>query len=600
MQHQRRFLRLVWSLASSVTLVFLCVAPLLAVPLYQSSDEQRVSTIQRIRERGNILVAGVPYDFPPFGFEDADGNLTGFDIDLIKALAELWGVEVEIVKVTADARIPLLVAGEIDIVAAAMTHTQSREAIIDFSQTYFVDGQSLLVRKASGINSLLDLGGKRVGAIHGTTSIQQIADNAEAKEIAIEIVPFAEYLPALDALSTQTIEALTSDQIALTEFAKSNSDFEVVGESFSQEPYGFGVQAGDSQFRHLVDATLQQLKAKDKGGYDEIYAKWFSTLTPYPITILPGKWSYAFETAPNEFNFPKPSIVEPIQSERQFRAGILVDSPPLSVLDQSGKCCIGFGVDLIKEFAKRWTGDDTSVQFVPIASPEQTNNLTFDQWDIFVTSLPQTWELEAVMDFSQPYLYANYFASGETNANAMISFGLPTGDDQFRDLINFTLQAMVSDCSFQQLHQKWFPDTTPYPIEIWPGKPADPFIWNMVQSTINICPEIQTIATVDTSTSVSPSATMSLSTIISTTTIMVTETQSIATVVTTTLTPMASLQLTSDEQIADVAAIDLPPQDYPKAGMSMYSYHFLPFVILLIVALFSSAIYQKQQQKIKK
>lgn len=594
MRHQRRFLRLFWSLVNCAVLM-VAGSSLLAAPLHQPVKPDRVSTIQRIRDRGNILAAGVPYDFPPFGSENANGDLVGFDIDLMTAMAKLWGVELELVKVTADARIPLLVAGEIDIIAAAMTHTQDRETEIDFSQTYFVDdGQSLLVRKQSGVNSVLDLADKRVGAIQGTTSIVQIVDYAQDNSVRIDIVPFAEYLPALDALQTGTIEALTSDRSALTQFARRNTDLEVVGQPFSRELYGLGVQAGDSLFRHLVDSTLQQMKIN--GLYNEIYSKWFPSLEPHPITSIPGIWPYIFETSPENFNFAQPSIVELVQREHQLKAGVLVDSPPLSMLDRSGKCCVGFGVDLVKEFARRWTGDKSTVELVPIVSADQSNNTNFKQWDIFVTSLPQTWELEAVMDFSQPYLAAKNLTSAQIDSDASISFGLPPGDDQFRDLVNFTIQAMASDCTYQQLYQKWFPGTASYPIEIWPGKPADPFIWNMVKSTNSICPEIQMAMPLTAYPAISPSVTQTSITVGHTTTIFTAETEIVTAQLTTTLANTGAIQIASSEQM--LLALDVPPQDYPNTGGSMYSYRLLPFIVLLIGSLFGSAIYQKYRQEV--
>ena len=271
-------------------------------------------------------------------------------------------------------------------------------------------------------------------------------------------------------------------------------------------------------------------------------------------------------------------------------------------MDETGNCCVGFGVDIIKEFARRWTGDETAVQFIPITTADQPHKLSFNQWDIWVTSLPQSWELEVVMDFSQPYLLNNQLTSIQASsgdppafADAPISFGLPNGDTQLRDLLNFTLQGMVSDCTYQQIYQKWFPNTAPYPIEIWPGKPADPFIWNMVKSTSNACAEIQSMPAITTANTITPSVTAFSTAIVHTASVSATELLVASPIMTTTLVPTESLQITSVEQIT--AAVDLPPQDYPNTGMSMYSYRFLPLVVLLITSLFGGAIYQKQRQQ---
>ena len=100
-------------------------------------------SVAKIKERGKLL-AGVKLDTPPFGFLNDKNEPAGFDIDLVRKIAERIGVPVELVKVTSPTRIPLLVSGNVDLVAASMTHTRERDKAIDFSITYYTGGQSLL------------------------------------------------------------------------------------------------------------------------------------------------------------------------------------------------------------------------------------------------------------------------------------------------------------------------------------------------------------------------------------------------------------------------------------------------------------------------
>ena len=218
------------------------------------------SVIQRIQERDNTLLAGVKYDFAPFGFVDAQGEVVGFDVDLIRAMADMWGVSIEFVAVTSSDRIPKLVAGEVDLVAASMTHTKDRDEFIDFSQTYFLDGQDLLVRAVSGITDITDLDGMRIAAVTGSTSIVQIETYAIQNNMSIEVFPFQDYTAALASLKDGTVDALTSDSSLLSYSAQQDSELNIVGKPFTNEPYGLGVPEGDSYFRNLVDFTLQQLK----------------------------------------------------------------------------------------------------------------------------------------------------------------------------------------------------------------------------------------------------------------------------------------------------------------------------------------------------
>jgi len=103
--------------------------------------------------------------------------------------------------------------------------------------------------------------------------------------------------PSLEALKAGLVDTLTTDSVALSQFAKDNPELIVVGGLFTKEPYGFGLPTGDSYFNNLVDFTLQTLK--ENGVYNEVYRKWFGSQSiPYEIEILPGEWPYIFATSP--------------------------------------------------------------------------------------------------------------------------------------------------------------------------------------------------------------------------------------------------------------------------------------------------------------
>src|SRR6478752_6781816 len=130
------------------------------------------NTIAKSKARGKLL-AGVKFDTPPFGFLDDKNQPVGFDIDLMRKIAEHIGVPVELVSVTSPTRIPMLVSGNVDLVAASMTHTRERDKTIDFSITYYTGGQSLLVPKSSSVAGLRDLDGRAEGEGHCLQGLQQ-------------------------------------------------------------------------------------------------------------------------------------------------------------------------------------------------------------------------------------------------------------------------------------------------------------------------------------------------------------------------------------------------------------------------------------------
>jgi polar amino acid transport system substrate-binding protein len=187
------------------------------------------SVIQQIRAQG-VVTVGTDSDFPPFSFQDNQGNWSGFEIDLISETAKLWDVKVKFIPLTANDRLALLAGGEVQIIAASLTHSRDREAIIDFSQTYFLDRQRLLVRTDSGIEDFSDLAGRKVAVVQGTTGVLGIEAYARNKGIEIEVIEEQNDQAAVNQLVGQNVEAFTTDGIALSQFPKKYSELTVVGE----------------------------------------------------------------------------------------------------------------------------------------------------------------------------------------------------------------------------------------------------------------------------------------------------------------------------------------------------------------------------------
>jgi len=236
--------------------------------------------IEEIKARGK-MVAGVKDSVFLFGFIDPNTNeLAGFDVDICKAIADKLGVGVEFKTVTSKNRIPMLAQGSVDILAATMTHKFERDEKIDFSITYFMDGQKLLVKKGSGIMSTDDLAGKKVGTVKGSTSEKNIAE----AQPAANVISFDEYPQAFLALKQGKVEAVTTDSGILAGLKASDDnpgEWEIVGNFFSSEPYGLGVPEGDSDFRDFVNKSLQQMWMD--GTYAALFEKWMG----YP---LPATW----------------------------------------------------------------------------------------------------------------------------------------------------------------------------------------------------------------------------------------------------------------------------------------------------------------------
>ncbi|MCJ7840331.1 transporter substrate-binding domain-containing protein [Lederbergia sp. NSJ-179] len=237
-----------------------------------NNDKKNENVLEAIKERDKIIF-GVKYDTKLFGLKDpASGEVEGFDIDIAKQIAkEILGDEnkVEFVEVTSKTRIPLLNKGDIDAIIATMTISEERKKEVDFSDVYFEAGQSLLVKKGSPIKSIDDLTkDTTVLAVKGSTS----TDNIRKVAPDAPVLEFENYQEAFTALKQGQGDTLTTDNSILLGMASEDDSFELVGGTFTDEPYGVAVKKGEKE---LVEAINDALKAiQDNGKYDEIYHEW--------------------------------------------------------------------------------------------------------------------------------------------------------------------------------------------------------------------------------------------------------------------------------------------------------------------------------------
>jgi polar amino acid transport system substrate-binding protein len=236
--------------------------------------------LQDIKSRGTLIV-GVKDSIPPFGFIDpATRGIVGYDIDFAAAIANALGVNLQSVPVTTATRIPELMQGKIDLVAATMTHTPERAQQIDFSLTYFVTGQKVLARKDAGIAAVADLKGKRVSSVRGSTSEQNIRRAVPA----VQVISFNDYPNAFLALAQRKVVAMTTDEIILMDLRRRSpkpSDFVLLDEFISAEPYGLGVRKGEPAFLKEVNGALLELERSGEAA--RIFDKWFGPKSNTPL-----------------------------------------------------------------------------------------------------------------------------------------------------------------------------------------------------------------------------------------------------------------------------------------------------------------------------
>ena len=236
------------------------------------------SFMAKIRARG-YLIAGVSQSTYPFGFVDPlNGNTEGFDIDVVRAIAKaIFGKPNVEFKAISDAqRIPEVQSGAVDIVAHTMTINCARLQDVDFSTVYFEAGQQVLVLKNSRAKSLAGLGGKKVCATAGSTSIANIKA-APSHPIAVPVTNFTD---CLVLLQQDDVAAISTDNDILAGLAAQDPWTKIVGPVFTSEPYGLAISKQHPDFVQFVNAVLQQMRTD--GQWAASYAHWVGTPVPAP------------------------------------------------------------------------------------------------------------------------------------------------------------------------------------------------------------------------------------------------------------------------------------------------------------------------------
>lgn len=243
-----------------------------------SMDESKTyreqsSLLEQIKKRGEINVA-VSYHLPGLSLLNLSTNtVEGFEPDLARAIAKnLFGNEnaVNFTLSLPQQHIALIQNQKVDLVIANMSITPDRANFVNFSEPYFITGQSLLVKKGSSITNVHDLGGKTVGAVQGTSSEEHL------KKIAPEaiIVYINDFPGAFFALKNNLIDALTSDLIILEVLKSQTSEpdlFEIVGGTFTVEKYAIAMIKNQPELLQYIDKTLEAIISS--GEWQQLYDK---------------------------------------------------------------------------------------------------------------------------------------------------------------------------------------------------------------------------------------------------------------------------------------------------------------------------------------
>jgi polar amino acid transport system substrate-binding protein len=217
-------------------------------------------------------VVGTSADFPPFEYVE-NGEFVGFDIDLIKAIAEEMGFEIEIRDMSFDSLIAALVSGNLDIVISGMTITPEREEVVSFSKPYWTADQSVVVREDSDMTITVLFGKHNIGVQTGTTGDLWVEENlVETKILTGNFKRYDTYVLAMTDLINKNIDAIVLDAPVAEGFAKVRP-VKIVGIIKTYEDYGIAVNKANKQLLELINEGISRLE--ESGKLNELNLKHF-------------------------------------------------------------------------------------------------------------------------------------------------------------------------------------------------------------------------------------------------------------------------------------------------------------------------------------
>ncbi len=239
----------------------------------QSTTINSESRLETVKSRGT-LICGVNGQLPGFSFINENGEYSGMDVDLCRAIASALfddPAKVEFRDLSAQERFTAIISGEVDLLNRNTTWTISRDTSVgmEFAPTTFYDGQGIMTTKASKVTRLEDLNEKSICALSGTTTEQNLADRMRKLGVTYEPVVFDDPDAVYAAYEQGRCEAVTSDRSQLTArraVLANPQDHELLEVVLSKEPLGPLVANGDSQWFDAVKwITYAIIQAEEFG-----------------------------------------------------------------------------------------------------------------------------------------------------------------------------------------------------------------------------------------------------------------------------------------------------------------------------------------------
>jgi len=243
--------------------------------------------LDRIRDTGAVRVA-YRESSVPFSFYDTDKKPVGYAMDLCLRVVDKLrtdlkrpDLKVQYVMVTPSTRMPAIMEGKADLECGSTTNNRERREKVAFTIPHYIAGSRMIVKTSSGIRKWDDLRGKTVVTTKGTTSVAELRKVNDARVLGMTILEAKDHAEAFAMVESGKADAFAMDDVLLYGFranTKNPSDYSVVGDMLTVEPYAIMLSKDDTEFKRLVDRAMTNIILDYDA--DKLYKKWFQQPIP--------------------------------------------------------------------------------------------------------------------------------------------------------------------------------------------------------------------------------------------------------------------------------------------------------------------------------
>lgn len=418
------------------------VSPTL-VPTVASSDTDSLlaeSAVASIQETG-VFRAGILFNESPYGELSLRGDIRGYDADLATLLAETWEVDIEFEQVTRQNALEKLNRGAVDAVFTAYIHHRANDTRVEFSQTYLVGEQSMMVLAESDVEAPTSMISRPIGYVIGTRAEQALIQWESQIGLPLNKQFYVTLDQAYVALAQGEVAAIVAEEQELLQVSINQPDLtRVLDVPIGLEPRAIAVRRQDVNMRNLLNKTIQYLT--EDGQLEVLFSEYFPG-QDFPEDIIYLWGGLEDVPTPSQFGtdvpYPPQYATSRVLESGVLRVAGLTDLPENPTESDIRLDTLNRG--LVNELAQRW---GVSVEFVA-STPEMGVDLVRDgQADLVVGILPH-WRFADSIDFTTPYLLHGDRLMVPTRSNV----------EGFNELRGQWIGVMIGDDTAQERAQEW-------------------------------------------------------------------------------------------------------------------------------------------------